>query len=661
MLFISGGENQWNEDALKFRKAAKRPVVTINKLSPFVNVVVNKNTQERTRVKAIPFEDSDNDKANVINGLMRHIQYSDKSNSGDAYSHGFFCLVTCGFGFWRVDAEYGDEMSFDQELVIRSIIDPFSVYLSESENIAIVVNVMTKTEYAEKYGEEPEGDQWDIKEIECGENEVMVVEYWEKTEKETEIFRIEIPETITVEQTSVIDIDAAIEAQTSPQTSVTPPREVVVTKDELPDYPESVIIEQRKTKVSEIRQYIFCGDKIIEEVDWPGKYIPIVGCFSRKYKTKDNYFFFKPLIYDAIDPQRIHNYDWSQIAEYMNLAPKAQWLGAEGQFNGHEDEFSESNTSHVPYLEYSPVTVNGAIAPPPQKLYAPPVPAGFAQEIVQSSDAIKATIGMFDPSLGAQGNEQSGRAIIARRQQGDLATYHFTSAHNEALRKTGLILVDQIKYRYNTTRAIRILGEDMTDEVVRINQRYVDEKTGKEVMYDLSVGKYDIKIEIGSNSITRRIEAADSMLELSRVVPQAGQVGADLMISSFDFEKADEFALRYKASLPPQLLERVEQLKEGNDKGPTQEQLKVMSMQQQMSKMMQAIQGLKKENSQLKGKITNDKIMVEKIRAMAGITEEKIRAGADIEQERIKAGAGNIKSTSGFVSPGGFENNNLMR
>ena len=179
-----------------------------------------------------------------------------------------------------------------------------------------------------------------------------------------------------------------------------------------------------------------------------------------------------------------------------------------------------------------------------------------------TTEEIKATTGMFDPSLGAPSNEISGKAIIARRQQGDLGTFHFTLAINSGLRITGLILVDQIPYRYDGARTIRILGEDMADEVVKINQNYID-KNGKRQLYDMTAGKYDVKIETGANSITRRQDAAENLLEFARVVPSAAAVGADMIVSNLDAEKSDELAIRMKAALAiqmPQLFPMVEQL-----------------------------------------------------------------------------------------------------
>ena len=665
MEFI-GGE-QWEDSDIISRKSTNRPMLTINKLSPYVNSVVNKNSQERSRIRAVPAEDSDVDTARVVNGLIRHIQYSDKSDAGEAYANAFFSLVTMGFGYWRVDTEYVDDDSVtEQEIVINKIEDALSVYLDPEGRFAIVVKFLPKDEFEEKYGEHDASD-WNIPDLKGDSaDDVMVVEYLEKTEVDNEIFKIELPEQIAGD-IPANTIDSAIEYTVNQQ-----PKEnsktITVTKEELQNYPDATVIASRKSKKSKVKQYIFAGADELESNDWAGKYIPIIGCFGRKFKMRNGEFFYKPLIFDAIDPQKYYNYLKSQDFELMMMAPKSPWVGAEGQFDGFEDSYSRSNIDNVPYLEYKPITIDGQMAPPPQRQPPPQPNVAFYQNMMQANDEIKACIGMFDASLGAQGNETSGKAILARKQQGDISTYHFTVASNYALRQTGLVIVDLRPYIYDTARTIQILGDDMTDEAVKINQPYVDPKTGKIVHYDMTSGKYDVKIDVGSNSLTRRMDAAENLLEFARVVPKVGEISADLIAKNLDFEYAEELAARLKAAIPPQLLDRVKQLEQGDQGGPTPEQIQmqkmvqaIQGMQQQLGQAQQIMQGMAKENQALKGKISQDAIMIEQIKAQAGITEKKIEAAADVQVAQIQGRfANNNPMPMQAVAPVGNRQNTAM-
>lgn len=632
LRYVAG--DPWEAEELLSR-GKDRPALVINKLSPFVNIVVNKNAMERARIKVSPFEDSDVDKAKVINGLIRHIQYSEASDASAAYSHAFFCLVTSGFGYWRVNSQYVDEMSVDeQELSVEKIEDPFSVYVDPKRKYAFAITFMDKDEYEVEYGEY-EGSEWDIPELQtrCGDDEVMLVEYWEETSEETEIYKIDVPEPVAPVMPEGIGIDEALAEQPQQRTGV-----MTVTKKELDAISEYTVISSRTTKIPKITRYLFAGEKTVEEDEWDGKYTPIVGVYGREFVLESGEHFYKPLVFDALDPQKLHNVVKSLDLELMLQAPKAVWQGVAGQFVGHEDEYDNANLDITSRLEYEQVTVDGHLAPPPQRILPPQPSVAYYNAVRESGDDIKATIGMFNQSLGNEVQAKSGRAIIEQRQQGDLATYHFTSAFNVGMRLTGLIFVDLIPYKYDTARTLRIIGEDMADELVKINQGFVD-KDGKPKLYDLTSGRYDVTIEVGPSSATRRADAADGLLEFARVVPQAGAISGDFIAKNMDFEYADELALRLKAAIPQQLLDRVKQLQQGEQgggpQGPSREQQALMAMQQQLGKAMQALQGAAKENQSLKTKISGDKIIIEQIRAKAGITEEQIRAATDLAIARM--------------------------
>jgi hypothetical protein len=55
-------------------------------------------------------------------------------------------------------------------------------------------------------------------------------------------------------------------------------------------------------------------------------------------------------------------------AEYLQMQTKIPYVGVEGQFDGHEQEWEQSNVAHTPYLEYRPVAIGGSPAPPPQRM-----------------------------------------------------------------------------------------------------------------------------------------------------------------------------------------------------------------------------------------------------------------------------------------------------
>jgi len=120
--------DQWPEQIKAQRTIEKRPCLTINKIGTFVHQIVNDQRQNRPAIKVSPVGDkSDPDTAKMLKGLIRQIERT--SNADIAYDVGFESACTMGWGYWRILTEYEDEDTFDQVIKVKSIENPFTVYM----------------------------------------------------------------------------------------------------------------------------------------------------------------------------------------------------------------------------------------------------------------------------------------------------------------------------------------------------------------------------------------------------------------------------------------------------------------------------------------------------------------------------------------------------
>lgn len=238
----------------------------------------------------------------------------------------------------------------------------------------------------------------------------------------------------------------------------------------------------------------------------------------------------------------MYNFWQSNIAEKIALAPKSPWLVTPAMIAGLEQWWNRANLDNAPYLPYNPDPTGNR----PARQEPAYVNAAEIQQSAQAVDDLKATMGMYDASIGAQGNETSGRAIIARQREGDNATFAWIDNLARAIQHTGRILVDIIPKIYDTQRVVRVLGEDGSQDMVQINT-----VIGDTIVNDLSVGKYDVEVTTGPSYRTRRVESAESWLALSQAMPQVGQVASDVVVRNLDLPGSDEVADRLKKALPP--------------------------------------------------------------------------------------------------------------
>ncbi|HUP81269.1 MAG TPA: portal protein, partial [Pirellula sp.] len=295
-----------------------------------------------------------------------------------------------------------------------------------------------------------------------------------------------------------------------------------------------------------------------EETEWPGQWIPIVPVLGDELNI-DGKRVLESVIRHAKDPQKMYNYWASAETEAIALAPRAPFIGAEGQFEGHEGKWREANNKNYAYLEYKPTSINGQPAPPPQRNAFEPAVMAITQARMQSAEDLKATTGIYDATLGMRSNENSGVAIQKRTNQSQTNNFHFIDNLRRARRHAGRIIVDLIPKIYDTARTVRIMGEEDTIEMVKINQE--TEFKGENKFFKFDQGKYDVAIDEGPSFATKRQEAVQSMLAFVQAYPAAAQLVGDLMVKNMDWPGANEISERLKKSLPPGIADQADEKK----------------------------------------------------------------------------------------------------
>ena len=155
--------------------------------------------------------------------------------------------------------------------------------------------------------------------------------------------------------------------------------------------------------------------------------------------------------------------------------------------------------------------------------------------------------GIHDASLGMRSNEVSGRAIQARQREGDIASLTYFDNANEAVLEGGDVINQLIGQVYDGTRIIRIIGEDEAVKFLKVNDPYDPSSP------DLSVGNYDVASTSGPSYTTRRVEAAQAMMEAIQVFPQLMEIAGDLVVKAQDRPGADKISERMAKAIPPQL------------------------------------------------------------------------------------------------------------
>lgn len=534
LRFLAGF--QWTDEEIKARE--NRPTLTINRLPTFVRQVSNDIRQNPPSIKVFGVDDqADPETAKIYDGLIRAIEY--RSSASHVYSTVAFHVASCGIGHFRIKTEYVDDAAFDQDILIDRIPDPLAVYWdpaavkpdrSDGMWCAVLEQIPVgtfRTRYpgANEDSADVPDHQHESALLWCTDDYVLVAEYWRRVPVKKRLARI---------AGQTIDITGVNRARLE-QRLVGSGMQIEAERD---------------VDTHRVESYIASGTEILSGPhEWAGKYIPIVTAVGEEIPVGDQVVR-AGIVRHARDPARLYNFWRSAAAESIGQAPKAPWILSKAMVmtKGLREmwETAHSTARAALFYDADPAHPHG-----PRRIDPPSPPAAMWQESQIAADDIKAVTGIHDASLGARGNETSGRAINARQRQGDTANYHIQDNLQESIEHAGRILIDLIPRIYDTERVVRILGEDDSERSVVLNQELGD---GTKVN-DLSVGRFDIRVSVGPSFSTRRAEAADSMLQFAQAVPGAAQLIGDIIAKNMDWPGADQIATRLKKALPPGMAE----------------------------------------------------------------------------------------------------------
>jgi hypothetical protein len=347
------------------------------------------------------------------------------------------------------------------------------------------------------------------------------------------------------------------------------------------------VIDERESFRKAVKWIKMTALEVLEEKTWAGKYIPVVPCYGAQVIVDDKRKKYG-LVRFAKDPQRMYNFWRTSMTESIALAPKAKWLLAEGQDEGHENEWALANIKSSPVLRYKQKDIEGVPAPVPTRLQPEPPPVGIMEAANAISADLQMVLGILDPNQLPSGNI-SGKALAGQQNQVDLSNFHFYDNMTRSIRHTGKIILDLIPKIYDTQRVMRIIGTDGQPSMETINEQKTQDDGVQAVLNDVTVGEYDVVMDTGPGFMSKRQQAVDAMMPLM-AKPELFNVAGDLVFRNMDFPGADVIADRLAAMNP------LAQIDEKSDVPPqvqmelAQAKKTVQDMQNQMAAMQIAMQ-----------------------------------------------------------------------
>lgn len=594
--------NQWDPVVEQRRKDQRKPVLTFNRLIAFVAQIVGNRLMNETEIRVYPNKAGTKPIAEIREGIIRSIF---KNSQADfARDEAAKYQVVGGEGYFTLGIEYTADDVFEQEIRLNAVTNPYAVVIDplsiepsgEDAEWGFVSDDIPQQEFKRRWPWAAEVSflgykRWNTSGFWMYEDCIRIVSYWRMV---TEGFKV----LALYQDGTVHDVT------------------------EMEEFEYINFVETRSDGSPYIREvpnrfarlYVCSGNAILEgPYDYPISSIPIYRVPGWELNDGEKIHRWG-LIRFLKDPQRLHNYWRSTVAEQLVAVPRNKWLATPASVQGHEVKWRRSPTSDDPFLYYN----DGEPAP----VHVPPpgIDAALLNEAGMATQDLKDISNIHEAALGMPSNEVSKVAIQQRQMVSDVGSYIFVDRRRLADQRCAKNINELIGVIYDTQRTLAIIGKDDKTLLMTINDP-------SDPNSDVTIGKYGVSVSVGPASETKRILANEQMMAFVNAMPQTASVVMDLVAEAQDWPRSGEFAKRFKMLLPPGTIPEDEM---------TPEMRQVQAANQQTQQLQAQLEQAKVEAdlNAKKAKAANDEARANLAMAQAykAVMDARSRA-ADVESK----------------------------
>lgn len=539
LSFLVG--NQWEDTVRMRREAAGKPTLTINRIPAFVAQIVGQRRMSETTINVVPDNGGTQAVARVRKGLIRNIQKQSRADL--AYDKALEGAASCGIGNFGVELDYQNDDVFEQDIKVVSYPDHLSVLWDrmiatpdgQDAGHVFVIDTMPKKEFYDAWPWATPADvmvDWTVRgDVRMNgwiaNDDVRIVSYWRMRTRKRVLALLDDGTTQDITDKLDGDDDKA--------------RSDILSQVMQRPEDGSPIMREVDRKYAEM--YLCSGTDVLEgPYQLPISRVPVFRVPGWEINVGE-YRHRWGIVRFAKDPQRLHNYFRSIVAEKLMQTPRAVWMAADTAVQGREQAWRQSHLSDDSLLVF-----NAESGIKPERVQPAQMEAALLGQAEITSQDIKDVTNIHEANLGMPSNEVSGVAIMARQRVSDTGTILYHDNLNQAIEEAGRVINELIPVCYDTPRIVKVIGDDAREDMQIINA------TSDPRSIDLDVGRYSVTVTTGPSYATKRLEAAASMEALANAMPQVLSSSIDLIVDAQDWPGKEKIVERLRKTLPPGLL-----------------------------------------------------------------------------------------------------------
>lgn len=561
-VFLLG--DQWDSASDKYYRTHNKVPMTVNKLYAIVMQLIGELAQISPNLKITPKNYTDDyekaiKQSEFIGDIVKSIAYNSKSDI--VYETAYKNQLEIGYGAICVQVDYTDENSFDQEIKLLSIDEPESCYWdpaskeadkSDSEYCGMITHMSLK-EFKSKYPDididqtsrisfENESDinwfEW------INKDNVTIAEHYVKEWHTKKICKLNDGD--TVDKDKIDEVLREKRERLKNLQNIELLSEVTGKAVNLTGGMESIeVIDERDTTYCKIKHYRIIRDKILEENEWPSKFLPLVFVDGDSHYLEGMQHT-RPFIQFAVDTQKFINYCATETIGYIRGGRKEKFLITTANVEHHQQAWKGVDNDNLGLLYDPDPRANGSVPIPIQPLE---IPASLLQQYQRAEHDLQTILGRYDAALGARSNEVSGVAINGRIRQSNATASMYPTHLLNSQTQIGQIILDLIPTVYDTYRTILLNKEGVGKVPVQINKQVgKDEYENK-----IERQEYYLEITAGPSFSVQKAESYAQLMDLIAKIPAFGQIIPDLAAENLEISNAPKIVERAKKYLIPQI------------------------------------------------------------------------------------------------------------
>ena len=544
--FYSIAGAQW-EGALG-EQFENRPKLEVNKVMLAVIRIFNDYRANRFGVKFVSKDGTNADKLADACALMFRAS-EDESVADEAYDNAFEEAVGGGIGAFRLRTCYLDETDEEDErqvIKFEPIYDADSVVWFDPQakrqdkgdaEFAFVLCSMSSEAYEAEWDDQPSSWEKAIEDYEFDWTTpelVWVAEYYEVEKKKKTVY---VYETIAGLEERYTDDDFADDE------SLEATLAAVGTK----------FMRSKKVIKRMVHKWILSGGGILEDCGYiAGDQIPIVPVYGKRWIV-DSVERCMGHVRLAKDAQRLKNMQLSKLAELSALSSVEKPILTPEQVAGHQVMWSEDNIRDYPYLLVNPVTdSNGqqAIMGPVGYTKPPAIPPAMAALLQITETDMQDILGNQQGGDEIQANV-SGKAVELVQNRLDMQSFIYVSNFSKAMKRCGEIWLGMAKDVYvEEGRKVRGVDEQGDATMIELMQPVIGDD-GQEFANDLSRAKFDVSVEVGPTSDSKRASTVRALTGMMAITqdPETLNVLGSMALMNMQGEGISEVRDYYRQKL----------------------------------------------------------------------------------------------------------------